>query len=370
MTTYIPKHQFNINDILHINNNDQYLSPNTNINKEKMPMNTKKNKDDRQNLNINNIDKNNPKKDLKENQNNKVNINKNETKGMISNNKNEKQNNILTPDAKDDSNNDVNEYINELLSIKKSQLLTNYQYVSLENKIGENSCFINVIIHFLYIFPCVNDYLIRKYKKKVEKESKKNEENNNKKETKDPKENEKKMDNQEYVDENQINNIPNPNNNPMRELKEKKEKTKNEKNMETPNKKGKDEEFLFYLGKILKDMKLPKFLIKGPLQNLKSIYCTNFRDDSKLTNSSIISMKYKKKFFLILMEYCDGNTLEDVIKKHKDEINTIPKRLWQMQCCTATLQRVVGCKQLRWQHKLIIPDDGKEILRCSDVLFL
>ena len=31
-----------------------------------------------------------------------------------------------------------------------------------------------------------------------------------------------------------------------------------------------------------------------------------------------------------------------------------------MQCCTATLQRVVGCKQLRWQPKHIILDDGKE----------
>ena len=62
------------------------------------------------------------------------------------------------------------------------------------------------------------------------------------------------------------------------------------------------------------------------MQNLKSIYCTNFRDDSKLTNSSIISMKYKKKFFLILMEYCDGNTLEDVIKKHKNESTPIDRK--------------------------------------------
>ena len=65
---------------------------------------------------------------------------------------------------------------------------------------------------------------------------------------------------------------------------------------------------------------------KSKMQNLKSIYCTNFRDDSKLTNSSIISMKYKKKFFLILMEYCDGNTLEDVIKKHKNESTPIDRK--------------------------------------------
>lgn len=314
MTTYIPKHQFNINDILHINNKDQYLSPNTNINKEKMPINTKKDKGDRQNLNINNIDKNNPKKDLKENQNNKVNINKNETKGMISNNKNEKQNNILTPDAKDDSNNDVNEYINELLSLKKSQLLTNYQYVSLENKIGENSCFINVIIHFLYIFPCVNDYLIRKYKKKVEKESKKNEENNNKKETKDPKENEKKMDNQEYVDENQINNIPNPNNNPMRELKEKKEKTKNEKNMETPNKKGKDEEFLFYLGKILNDYQ-NVLLANDNKKKITKLNTINLRKSLSISSNNLFklnSISDPVEFLIYILDIINKKNFEEI----------------------------------------------------------
>ncbi len=314
MTTYIPKHQFNINDILHINNKDQYLSPNTNINKEKMPMNTKKNKDDRQNLNINNIDKNNPKKDLKENQNNKVNINKNETKGMISNNKNEKQNNILTPDAKDDSNNDVNEYINELLSIKKSQLLTNYQYVSLENKIGENSCFINVIIHFLYIFPCVNDYLIRKYKKKVEKESKKNEENNNKKENKDPKENEKKVDNQEYVDENQINNIPNPNNNSMRELKEKKEKTKNEKNMETPNKKGNDEEFLFYLGKILNDYQ-NVLLANDNKKKITKLNTINLRKSLSISSNNLFklnSISDPVEFLIYILDIINKKNFEEI----------------------------------------------------------
>ena len=314
MTTYIPKHQFNINDILHINNKDQYLSPNTNINKEKMPINTKKNKDDRQNLNINNIDKNNPKKDLKENQNNKVNINKNETKGMISNNKNEKQNNILTPDAKDDSNNDVNEYINELLSLKKSQLLTNYQYVSLENKIGENSCFINVIIHFLYIFPCVNDYLIRKYKKKVEKESKKNEENNNKKENKDPKENEKKMDNQENVDENKINNIPNPNNNAMREFKEKKERTINEKKMETPNKKGNDEEFLFYLGKILNDYQ-NVLLANDNKKKITKLNTINLRKSLSISSNNLFklnSISDPVEFLIYILDIINKKNFEEI----------------------------------------------------------
>ena len=46
--------------------------------------------------------------------------------------------------------------------IKKSNL----HYVGFENKNGENSCYINVILHFLYIFPCVNEFLIDFYKKK------------------------------------------------------------------------------------------------------------------------------------------------------------------------------------------------------------
>ena len=58
---------------------------------------------------------------------------------------------------------------------------------------------------------------------------------------------------------------------------------------------------------------------ESKMQILKSLYCASFRDDSKLINTSIISMKNKKKFFMILMEYCDGNTLEDVITKHKNE---------------------------------------------------
>ena len=62
------------------------------------------------------------------------------------------------------------------------------------------------------------------------------------------------------------------------------------------------------------------------MNNFKSLYCTSFRDDSKLINNSMISMKYKKKFFLILMEYCDGNTLEDVIKKHKDDSTPIDRK--------------------------------------------
>jgi len=69
------------------------------------------------------------------------------------------------------NNNNYNEYINEILSQKETKLLTNSQYVSFINNIGDNSCYVNVVMHFLYIFPCVNDFLIKKYnEKKKEKE--------------------------------------------------------------------------------------------------------------------------------------------------------------------------------------------------------
>ena len=41
-------------------------------------------------------------------------------------------------------------------------------YVGFENKYGENSCYINVILHFLYIFPSVNEFLIKFYKNKLD----------------------------------------------------------------------------------------------------------------------------------------------------------------------------------------------------------
>ena len=66
---------------------------------------------------------------------------------------------------------------------------------------------------------------------------------------------------------------------------------------------------------------------KNNMSNFRSIYCTNYRDDSKLINNSILSMKYKKKFFIILMEYCDGHTLEDLIQNHKKNKTPIDRHL-------------------------------------------
>ena len=40
---------------------------------------------------------------------------------------------------------------------------SNLHYVGFENKNGENSCYLNVILHFLYYFPCINEFLIKFY---------------------------------------------------------------------------------------------------------------------------------------------------------------------------------------------------------------
>ena len=48
--------------------------------------------------------------------------------------------------------------------IKESNLC----YVGFENKKGDNSCYINVVLHFLYFFPSINEFLIKFYKTKLE----------------------------------------------------------------------------------------------------------------------------------------------------------------------------------------------------------
>ena len=45
----------------------------------------------------------------------------------------------------------------------KRKINSNSLYVGFENKYGENSCYINVVLHFLYFFPCINEFLIKQY---------------------------------------------------------------------------------------------------------------------------------------------------------------------------------------------------------------
>ena len=66
---------------------------------------------------------------------------------------------------------------------------------------------------------------------------------------------------------------------------------------------------------------------KNQIYNNRSKYCFEYMDDSKLMNKSIISKKFdeeihqkkQKKYFFILMEYCDGLTLEIFIVQHSNK---------------------------------------------------
>ena len=69
------------------------------------------------------------------------------------------------------------------------------------------------------------------------------------------------------------------------------------------------------------------------IYNNKSKYCFEYMDDSRLLNNSILSKKYNeeihkkkdKKYFFILMEYCDGLTLEIFINQHSNK--TIERKI-------------------------------------------
>jgi len=74
-------------------------------------------------------------------------------------------------------------------------------------------------------------------------------------------------------------------------------------------------------------IKILKQESKIKIDEFKSNYCINFRDDSKLLNNSILSINTNQKFFIILMEYCDGNTLQDLIEKNSKNKTCIKRSI-------------------------------------------
>ena len=131
----------------------------------------------------------------------KIPLDKNEKKILTQkNNINGKKENGIgfidtpNPDKDNKSKSDINDLINQMLSQKETKLLTDSQYISFDNFIGDNSCYVNVIMHFLYLFPCVNDFLIKKYQehlKQIEKEKEIQKEKEKEKETQKEQESEK-----------------------------------------------------------------------------------------------------------------------------------------------------------------------------------
>lgn len=192
-------------------------------------------------------------------------------------------------------NKNINDYINEVLIKKDTKLITDSKYVTFENKIGENACYVNVIIHLLYKFPCINDYLIKKLSEKINKE-KVNEENTKK-------ENENK-ENKNIIEESS---------------QEKNIKIDNKIKIETINKKKKDEnfnEFLFVLGSILNDYQ--KFLSsENTKDKINKLNTSNLRKSLSISSNNLFKLNNVSDpiEFLIYI-------LDLINKENSDEIHT------------------------------------------------
>ena len=71
-------------------------------------------------------------------------------------------------DKKTINDEDINNINLNNLSLIQRKIDSDSQYIGFENKYGENSCYINVVLHLLYHFPCINEYLIKLYKNKID----------------------------------------------------------------------------------------------------------------------------------------------------------------------------------------------------------
>jgi len=215
-------------------------------------------------------------------------------KDSISNKNKNKTNNNL------EDNKNIKDYINEVLIEKETKLLTDSKYVAFENNIGENACYVNVIIHLLYKIPCINDYLIRKYNEKINKEKineeKINEEKMKKEKTNKENENIKEQSTQESIK------IENKN--------ETNKNKKNEKSDENCN------DFLFNLGKTLNDYQ--KFLSSDNITNkINKLSTFNLRKSLSISSNYIFKLNNVSDpiEFLIYI-------LDLINKENSDEIHT------------------------------------------------
>ena len=197
-------------------------------------------------------------------------------------NKNKNNNNL--------EDNNINDYINEILIKKETKLLTDSKYITFENNIGENSCYVNVIIHLLYKFPCINDYLIKKFNEKINKE-KINEEKPNK-------------ENKNIIEQS---------------TQEKNIKIENKIKNETINNEKIDEkfnEFLFFLGKILNEYQ--SFLSSENTKNkINKLNTSDLRKSLSISSNNLFKLNNVSDpiEFLIYI-------LDLINKENSDEIHT------------------------------------------------
>ena len=88
---------------------------------------------------------------------------------------NTEKNNLNSNNEKDNPNDELPQSLNEILlndedfacpvvKKKECKLISDFHYVTFQNSFGENTCFVNVILHLLNNIPELDEYLISLYK--------------------------------------------------------------------------------------------------------------------------------------------------------------------------------------------------------------
>ena len=275
----------------------------------------------------------NDEKRPKDNENKKQKGNKEENNNLkkeIQNKKNP-NNNIITPKndlsnnkdsyetPKDRENNDkqqnddVNSIINdyyyqEILKKKTKKIFTDSRYVSFENRLGENACYVNVIIHFLYLFPCVNDYLIRKYQEKKRKDAKINEKKEEDKKKKDIENNKKELGGEGENDDKKSNEIKlpkDPTKNANNKTKKSKGEIKNEENSK----------FLFDLGKVLNDYQNSILSTKDEVGHITQLKTNQLRESLSISSDNLFKLNNISdpvEFLIYILDLINKENVDEI----------------------------------------------------------
>ena len=72
------------------------------------------------------------------------------------------------------------EFASPIVVKKENKLITDYHYVTFQNSYGENTCYVNVILHLLYNIPELEEYLVSLYQIDSSNDEKDNYKNGNK----------------------------------------------------------------------------------------------------------------------------------------------------------------------------------------------
>ena len=262
----------------------------------------------------------------------KIPLDKNEKKILTQkNNINGKKENGIgfidtpNPDKDNKSKSDINDLINQMLSQKETKLLTDSQYISFDNFIGDNSCYVNVIMHFLYLFPCVNDFLIKKYQehlKQIEKEKEiqkeKEKEKESQKEQESGKEKEKESQKDTPIDLKNEESEPQSKKEPVIQTPNEIITKKPENSIKSLDKKKKKENdlnnFLFNLGKILNSYQniLSKNDPKNNITNLNTFELRNSLSICSDNKFKLNSISDPVEFLIYILDIINKENSEEI----------------------------------------------------------